>query len=157
MALAPDRWGAQVANERGGHSRRLPDLAFWTAGDDELRVAVLVVQGQSNPRREGAALEGWQASIAAGQYAQARYLAGPAAASRLERTATSIGLTGLQFVVGDRVMAHELPQLPSVTDDVAEASAAAESACVTATDFPRHEVLGYGEPARRRWWRRGSG
>jgi hypothetical protein len=123
----------------------------------------------------------------AGQYAQVRYLAGPAAASRLGWMATSIGLTALQFVVGDRVMAHELPALQSVIDNVDEASAAAETAPVVASDFPRpspadvvpqcsaseepvetleqreerqrviNEMLGYGEPARRRRWRRGSG
>jgi hypothetical protein len=92
MALAPDRWGARVANERGGHSRRLPDLAFWPADDDALHVAVVLVQGQSNPRLERAALEGWQASTAAGQYVQVRYLAGPAAASHLRRLAAGIGL-----------------------------------------------------------------
>jgi hypothetical protein len=29
LALAPDGWGAEIANERGGYSRRLPDLVFW--------------------------------------------------------------------------------------------------------------------------------
>ena len=80
LALAPGRWGAQVANERGGRSRRLPDLVFWPTSDGRLPVAVVVVQGQSNPRRERVALEGWQASIATGRYAQVRYVAGPAAA-----------------------------------------------------------------------------
>jgi hypothetical protein len=28
LALAPGRWGARVANERGGHSRRMPDWCF---------------------------------------------------------------------------------------------------------------------------------
>jgi hypothetical protein len=89
MALAPSPWGVQVANERGGHSCRLPDLAFWPARDGGLQVAVVVVQGQSNPRRERAALEGWQASILAGRYAQVRYLAGHAAGGHLRRLAAS--------------------------------------------------------------------
>ena len=31
LALAPGPWGAEIANERGGYSRRLPDLVFWSA------------------------------------------------------------------------------------------------------------------------------
>ena len=120
MARAPSRWGAQVANERGGHSGRLPDLAFWPAGDDKLHVAVVVIQGQSNPRRERAALDGWHASISAGRYAQVRYLAGPAAASHLRRVATDIGLTAPQFIAGERVTADELPVLPSIIETVGE-------------------------------------
>lgn len=42
LALAPNRWGAEVANERGGRSRRLPDLVFWPAPHDRLPVAVVV-------------------------------------------------------------------------------------------------------------------
>jgi hypothetical protein len=48
MALAPGRWGAEITNERGGRSRRLPDLVFWPACGDSLPVAVAVVQGLSN-------------------------------------------------------------------------------------------------------------
>jgi hypothetical protein len=186
MALAPSRWGAQVADERGGHSRRLPDLAFWPEGDDALQVAVVVVQGQSNPRRERAALEGWQASTAAGRYAQVRYLAGPAAASHLRRVATEIGLTAPQFIAGDGVIADEAPVLPAVIGNIDEVSMAVKTAPVAAPDLPRpspaqvdpqrssseesvetpeqaaehpkliDEVLGHGEPARRRRWRRGA-
>ena len=58
LSLAPDRWGAQVSNERGGKSRQLPDLVFWPAPDDGLPVAVVVVHGPPKPRREWAALEG---------------------------------------------------------------------------------------------------
>jgi hypothetical protein len=51
----------------------------------------MVIDGQSNPRRERAALTGWQASISRGQYAQVRYLAGPATPMPLSRLATEIG------------------------------------------------------------------
>jgi hypothetical protein len=186
MALAPSRWVAQVANERGGHSRRLPDLVFWSAGDEELQVAVVVVQGQSNPRRERAALEGWRDSIAAGRYAQVRYLARPAAARHLRRVATEIGLTAPQFIAGENVMADELPVVPPMVEDVDKASLAVETAPVVASDLPRpspahvdpprsrpqepletpeqaaehqkliDEVLGHEERARRRRWRRGA-
>src|ERR1700727_1096133 len=93
MALAPGPWSVQVANERGGHSRRLPDLAFWPAGDAELRIAVVLIQDLPKPRRERAALEGWQASISAGQYLQVRYLAGRTSSAHLRRVAACIGLT----------------------------------------------------------------
>jgi hypothetical protein len=186
LALAPGRWGAQVANERGGRSRRLPDLVFWPTSDGRLPVAVVVVQGQSNPRRERVALGGWQASIATGRYAQVRYLAGPAAASHLERLATEIGLTAPQFIAAERVVADGAPVLPSVIENVDEPSMDVETAPVAEPDFPRpsparvvpqrstteepvetpeqaaerrkliNDVLGLGEPARRRRWPLGA-
>lgn len=137
MALAPARWGVEAANERGGHRRRLPDLVFWPAGDDELQIAVVVVQGQSNPRRERAALEGWLASIAAGRYAQVRYLAGVATAGHLRAVATEIGLTAHQFIAGERVTAHEPPVLASIIANIDEVSGAVEPAPVAAIDFPQ--------------------
>ena len=186
LALAPSRWGAQVANERGGHSRRLPNLVFWPARDGGLPVAVIVVQGQSDPRRERAALEGWQASILAGRYAQVRYLAGPTASGHLRRLAADIGLTAPQFIAGERVMADEPPVLPSIIENVDEASVPVETAPVAAPNLPRpspehvvpqcsrseepvetperaaerqkliNEVLGHEEPSRRRRWLRGA-
>jgi hypothetical protein len=186
MTPAPGRWGAQVANERGRHSGQLPDLAFWPASDGNLQVAVVVIQGQSNPRRERAALEGWRASIAVGQYAQVRYLAGPAAARRLRRLATGLGLTAPQFIARESVIVDEPPIPPAVTENVDEASVAVEAAPVAAPDLPRpspehgasqcstteepvetpeqaaehqkviDEVLDRGEPARLRRWRRGA-
>jgi hypothetical protein len=135
MALAPSPWGAEAANERGGHSRRLPDLAFWPASDGGLQVAVVVVQGQSNPRRGRAALEGWQASILAGRYAQVRYLAGHAAGGHLRRLAADIGLTAPQFIAGERLMADEPPVLRSIIENVDEASVPVEP--VAAPDLPR--------------------
>jgi hypothetical protein len=186
LALAPGEWGAEIANERGGYSRRLPDLVFWPARDRSPQVAVVVAPGLSNRRRERAALEGWQRSILAGRYAQVRYLAGPVSGSRLRRLATDIGLTAPQFIAGERVMADELPILPSITESVDEASVAAETGAGAAPDLPRpspehgapqrstteepvetavraaerqkliDEVLGHGAPARRRRWRRGA-
>lgn len=186
MALAPDRWGAQVANERGGHSRRLPDLAFRPASDDSLHVAVVAVQGPSNPRRERAALAGWQGSILAGQYAQVRYLAGDATARHLRGLATGLGLAAPQFIAGEHVMAEEPPVIPSIIDNLDEASGSAETTLTATPDPPRsspagivsqpqrreepdetpertaehqkliNELLGHGEPPRRRRWWRGA-
>jgi hypothetical protein len=137
LALAPGRWGAEVANERGGRSRRLPDLVFWPACDGRLQVAVVVVQGLFNPRRERAAFEGWRDSIVAGRYAQVRYLAGPAVASDLRRLATDIGLTAPLLIAGERVMAEELSVPFSAIENVDEESVAAETAPVAAPDSPR--------------------
>ncbi len=122
LALAPDRWGAEVSNERGGRSRRLPDLVFWPA-PDEIPVAVIVVHGPPKPRREQATLEGWRNSLAAGQYAQVRCLAHPNAAHRLEQLAVRIGLAAPQFTAGDRVVLHEPAVVPS---NVAQMAIAAE-------------------------------
>jgi hypothetical protein len=159
---------------------------FWPAGDVELRVAVVVIQGQSNPRRERAALEGWQASIAAARYAQLRCLAHPATARHLGRLAVEIGLTAPQFIAGECVMADEPPVLPSIIENADEASESAETGLTAAPSPPRsssagdvsphqrwdapdetpkrsaehqkliNEVLGHGEPTRRRRWPRGA-
>lgn len=92
LAVEPDLWSVGVANERGGRSRQLPDLVFWRGPRHELPVAVVIARGASKPRREQATLNGWKESIRAGQYAQVRYLAPPAAARRVASLAEQIGL-----------------------------------------------------------------
>jgi len=183
MALAPSQWGIQVANERGGLSRRLPDLAYLPASAGALHVAV-VIDEQSNPRRERAALEGWRSSIVAGQYAQVRYVAGLAAARHLSRVATEIGLTASQFIAGEHVTADEIPVPTSTIENPDEGPAAVEAVPVATADVPRpspahvvpqlsgsedlvmtpeqaaehqkliNELLGHDEPTRRRRWGR---
>jgi hypothetical protein len=123
LALTPDRWTAEVANERGGYSRRLPDLVFSCAWDRRRQVAVVIAPGLTNPRRERAALEGWQRSISTGQYAQVHYVASPAFVSHLRGVAEAIGAAP-QLIVGERVMADELPVLASVIAEVDEESVA---------------------------------
>jgi len=112
LALEPRRWGVAVANERGGHSRRLPDVVFWPWLDDRMPVAVVVDRGLTSARRERAALAAWHRSITAGQYAQVRCVAGPAAASHLRRVATDVGLLSAQFIVAEHVVASDLAALP---------------------------------------------
>jgi hypothetical protein len=124
LALAPGEWGAEIANERGGYSRRLPDLVFWPVRDRTLQVAVVIAPGLSNPRRERAALQGWQRSIVAGRYAQVWYVASPAFVSHLRRAAEEIGLATPQLIVGERVIVDKLPPLALVTENVDEKSAA---------------------------------
>ena len=183
MTLAPSQCGIQVANERGGLSRRLPDLAYLPASAGTLHVAV-VINEHSNPRRERAAVEGWRASTLAGQYAQLCYLAGPDTARHLSRLATQIGLTAPQFTAGEDVMADEPPVPTSTIANPRVESAAAETAPAAAPDLPRpspvhlvprwsgseepdvtpeqtpehqkliNELLGHDEPPRRRRWRR---
>ena len=137
MALAPERWAAQVANERGGHSRQLPDLAYQPTRNDSRHVAVVAIDGQSNPRRERAALAGWQAAIRAGRYAQVRYLAGPATAEHLTRLAAEIGLTAPQFTVGEHVITDEPPVPTSTIENPDERPAAAEAPPAATPDLPR--------------------
>jgi hypothetical protein len=186
MALSPDRWGAQVANERGSHSRRLPDLAFRLAGEDRPHIAVMVIDGQSSLRRERAALAGWRSSILAGQYAQVQYPAASATARHLTRLATEIDLTAPQFIASEHVMTDEPLVLPSIIETFNERRVAVVTATVATPDpappSPAHagppcptteeaaetaeraaehqklldEVLGRGQPARRRRWRRGA-
>ena len=126
LAAAPHRWGAEVANERGGRSRRLPDLVFWPARDDTRPVAVVVGHGPPSPRRERAALRGWQDAIAAGQYPQVRYLAHPAATGRFEHMAVELGLTDAQFIVGDDLVAAVPPAPADVVEKLDETEASAE-------------------------------
>jgi hypothetical protein len=103
LALAPDGWSAEIANERGGYSRRLPDLVFWPAHDRARQVAVVVVRGLTNPRRERAALEGWQRSIAAGRYARVCLLVSPATSGHLRRVAENTGMSAPQLIVWTRL------------------------------------------------------
>lgn len=132
LALAPARWGVQVRNERGGKGRRLPDLVYWPS-DNGLPVAVVVEHGLPKPRRERAALEGWKASIAAGQYTQVRYVADPSSARRLEDVAARIGLTATQLIARERVVADEPPVPAEPIDNRADASPSAEVTPVAVT------------------------
>jgi hypothetical protein len=123
LALAPDRWGAEIANERGGYSRRLPDLVFWPPRDPSRQAAVVIAPGLTNPRRERAALECWQRSILPGRYAQVHYLARPAFVSHLRGVAKAIGAAP-QLIISERVAADEHPVLASVIENVDQQSVA---------------------------------
>lgn len=85
MTLTPSRWGAQVANERGGHSRRLPDLAFRPTSDGSLPVAVIVILGQSNPRREPSTIESHDEELVGVTAAPVRIESAPVATADLRR------------------------------------------------------------------------
>lgn len=185
LALAPGEWGAEVANERGGRSRRLPDLVFWPSADRSGPVAVVLEAGGApNPRRQRAALEGWQGAIATGRYAQVQYLARPAAGRSLECLAAQIGLTTDQFIAVERVETIEPPESVEVIGNLAAESTVPLTVPVAVPDPPEpspsavvpppsmsgerletpdqesqrrkmiNEMLGYGEPAPHRRWLR---
>jgi hypothetical protein len=60
----------------------------------------VIAPGLTNARRERAALECWQRSILAGQYAQVHYLASPAFVGHLRGVAEAIGAAP-QLVIGE--------------------------------------------------------
>ena len=186
LALAPDRWGTQINNERGTKSRQLPDLVFWPAPGDGLSVAVVVEHGLPKPRREKAALEGWKRSLAAGQYAQVRYVADPSSARRLDDEAARVGLPSTQLIISERVATDEPPVPAQPVQTLANAPTAAETTPVPVPvpdppkpppaptpqpspqepartpeqaaerQRPIRQMLGQEEPAVRRRWRRRS-
>jgi hypothetical protein len=123
LALTPDEWGAKIANERGGYSRRLPDLVFWPPRDPNRHMAVVIHRGVPNPRRERAALQCWQRAIQTRQYAQVHYLAYPDFVSHLQGLARAIGASP-QLIISDRTSADEHPLLASVIENVDQQSAA---------------------------------
>lgn len=179
MALDRQRWAITVANERGGHSPRLPDLAAWPV-DDRLPVAVVLEHHQPNPRRQRAGLEAWQAAITAGQYTAVRYQTGPVTARQLQRVAAQIGLTAPTFLAAEQITADELTaSLIPVEDDTTTMAATEKPPAAVSgaspidradlsraqqpADTPEqvaerqrliNEVLGISEPRPRRRWRR---
>lgn len=180
LTVERESWQIAVANERGGHSPRLPDLVLWPA-DSALPVAVVFERGHQHPRRKRAALEGWQAAIAAGRYAQVRYQTGPIIARDLRRLAAQIGLDAPMFVAGENITAPELIAPDAATEDDATPPAAVKTQPPSAwapptpkvdhdppgppqvADTPEeaaerqqlvNELLGTSEPQHRGRWRR---
>jgi hypothetical protein len=123
LALAPDGWSAEIANERGGYSRRLPDLVFWPPRDPGRQMAVVIHRGMPNPRRERAAIACWQRSILAGRYAQVHYLASPAFVSHLKGVAKTIRAAP-QLIISERVITDEHLVLAPVIENVDQQSVA---------------------------------
>jgi hypothetical protein len=180
LTVERERWQVAVANERGGHSPRLPDLVLWPA-DSPLPVAIVLEPRQRNPRRQRAALEGWQAAITAGRYGQVRYQTGPVIARDLRRLAAQIGLGAPAFVTGDDMTTYELNASTAAAEDDTTPRAAVEKQPAPACAPPPPEVdrsppapqevaetpertaerqrlvnelLGIAEPQPRRGWRR---
>lgn len=177
LTVERQSWQIAVANERGRHSPRLPDLVLWPA-DSPLPVAVVLERGHQHPRRKRATLEGWQAAIAAGRYAQVRYQTGPAIARDLRRLAAQIGLEAPAFVAGENVTAPEVIA-PTAENELTGRAVVEEQPAPTCPpptpnvdrDPPRppvmetpeeaaerqrlvNELLGFGDPQPRGRWRR---
>ncbi len=177
LTVERESWQIAVANERGGHSPRLPDLVLWPT-DSPLPVAVVFEREHQHPWRKRAALEGWQAAIAAGRYAQVRYQTGPAIAPDIRRLAAQIGLDAPAFVAGDNMTAHELiaptaeneltgraamqeqpaptcaPPTPNVDRDPGPPQVADTPEQAAERQHLVNELLGFCDPQPRGRWRR---
>jgi hypothetical protein len=176
LELDAERWAVPVANERGGHSPRLPDLVAWpaTAGGDQLPVAVIIDRGLLNRSRRRRLLDGFHAAVAAGQYREIRSLpGGQAGAHQLERLAAD--LAAPQIAIVDQELVDEVdpaagaseppPVAPSsapeppkpriepapVPPAVSPAEAAERAA---ARQRLIDQLLGVPDPKPRRRWRR---
>jgi hypothetical protein len=112
LALDPERWSIAVANERGGMSRRLPDLAVW-APESPLPAALVIEHGVKREQRLRMVLEGWQAAIRAGRYARVQYdCSSPVVARQLNQIAAQIGLPSSQFRAVEQIPLEQIAQLP---------------------------------------------
>lgn len=107
LTIQRETWQITVANERGDTSYQLPDLVLWPP-NSPLPVAIVLERDYQHPRRRRAALQGWQAAITAGRYAQIRYQTSPILAYDLHRLAAQIGLGPSAFIVGENMTAPEL-------------------------------------------------
>jgi len=126
LTMQRETWQITVANERGGQSHRLPDLVLWPS-NRPLPVAIVLERDYQHPRRQRAALQGWQAAIAAGRYAQVRYQTGPILAYDLHRLTAQVGLDPPAFIVGENMTAPELDPPATATKDPTAPPKAAET------------------------------
>lgn len=139
LALEPGRWAIVVANERGGDSRRLPDLVVWRP-DSPLPAAVVIERGIGREKRRRAVLAGWAAAIAAGRYARVRYECSDLVLARqLTRMAAEVGLTSPQFHAVEQTPPGQVTAIPAATVPDPPACAAPETspAPVSAPPAPR--------------------
>jgi len=182
LTIQRETWQITVANERGGHSHQLPDLVLWPP-NSPLPVAIVLERDYQHPRRRRAALQGWQAAITAGCYAQLRYQTSPLLTYDLYRLAAQVGLNPPAFIVGENMTAPELDQPGTTTKDDTAPPTAVETQPAP-TDPPKtpdvdrnpreplqvevtseeaaerqrlvNELLGISEPQARGRWRRRS-
>lgn len=113
----PERWSIAVANERGGISQRLPDLAVW-APRSPLPAGLVIEHGVKREQRRRLVLEGWHAAITAGQYARVQYdCSSPVLVRQLTRIAGQIGLVSPQFRAVQQTPLTQIAQLPPAEPD----------------------------------------
>jgi len=180
LALDPERWSIAVANERGGVSRRLPDLAVW-APESRLPAALVIEHGVKREQRRRLVLEGWQAAINAQQYARVQYdCSSPVLARQLAQIAAQIGLTRHQFQAVEQAPLQQITQLPAAGAAPPATETLPAPVCAPVAPQPASkvdpgpslpqepaqtpervaerqrmidEVLGYAALKPRRWWR----
>jgi hypothetical protein len=126
LALDGQRWAIAVRNERGGVSRRLPDLAVWPPVGP-LPAGLVIEHGVARKQRRRLVLEGWHAAIDAGQYARVQYdCSSPALARQLTQIAAQIGLASPQFRAVEQTPPEQIAQLlPAEADPAAPAASVA--------------------------------
>jgi hypothetical protein len=117
LALDPDRWSVAVLGERG-YTRRLPDLAVWSAGA-VLPFALIAESGHRRDDRQRAILEGWRDAIAiGGVYGGVRYdCAGALTAHRITNMARKVGLADPhRFLAVTQSSPEEIAAIPPATE-----------------------------------------
>ncbi|MBV9802609.1 MAG: hypothetical protein JO130_05440 [Solirubrobacterales bacterium] len=177
LALDRSRWVFAVANEHGGHSRRLPDLVYWPPGEHPGPVLVVVDAGQLNRYRRPALLAGLYEAVTDGPYAQAAYLARPTMVPEIRWRARQAGFTSRRQLLichqADQLTAPPPPAPPAPEKPPQPASApqapvptlqapAGTPGPLTAPDTPQpgdarqliNQLLD--PPPKRRRWRRRS-
>jgi hypothetical protein len=136
LTLDRERWAVEVANERGGTSRRLPDLVAWPSASQAPVAIVLEHSQPHHHKRLQASLEGWQAAIREGRYAQVRYQTDPVTARQLERLAAQLGLTASAFLAVERLTADMLVAPAAVKPDTPTTAAQTPPAPVSVPPRP---------------------
>ena len=167
LELDADRWAVPVANERGGHSPRLPDLVVWpaTAADvgDGLPVAVIIDRGLLNRSRRRRLLDGFQTAVTAGQYRQVHHQpSGRAGTHQTQRLAAELATPQVDIV--DLELDIDLDA--STTEPTPVASPSAPEPATTPPAPPAEtpeqaaerqsviqQILGVSDPKPRRRWR----
>jgi hypothetical protein len=127
LALESERWAIPVRNERGGISRRLPDLAVWPP-QSSVPAGLVIEHGVKREQRRRLVLEGWQAAINAGRYARVQYdCSSPWVARELTRIAEQIGLGAPQFCAVQQTPPEQIAELPPAKPDPPAAPAEIET------------------------------
>ena len=100
-------------------------------------VAIVLEHGQPHHhKRRQAGLEGWQAAIREGRYAQVRYQTDPVTARQLERLAAQLGLTAPAFLAVERLTADTLVAPAAVKPDTTTTAAQTPPAPVSVPPPP---------------------
>lgn len=154
LATDRDRWEVEVANERGGHGRRLPDLVAWPS-HSPAPVAIIIERPRpTNPKRQQAVLEGFKTAIAPDRYTQVRYQTHPVTARQLTRLAAQLGLHAPAFVAEQQITANTLTGPPPIVEPVPSAARRPRRTSTPILQRPRRPQTRLSRRSRRRPGRR---